>query len=63
MEFDFKGLALALAVISLGLIGVVMAGGALFPEQAEQYKRHIPGVITGLILVSAASFIVSSLGG
>ncbi len=62
-DFNFQGLALILAGISLGLIGLVMAGSALFPEIAEQYKRHIPTVITGLILVAVASTIVGSLGG
>ena len=61
--FNFKALALVLAGISLGLIGVVMAAAALFPEIAEQYKRHIPTVITGLILVAVATTIVGSLGG
>ena len=31
MDFDFQTLAVALAGISLGLIGVVMAGSAFFP--------------------------------
>lgn len=62
-DFDFKGLAIVLAGISFGLIGLVMAGSAFFPEIAEQYKRHIPTVITGLILVAVASTIVGALGG
>ncbi len=61
--FDFKGLSIILAGISFGLIGLVMAASALFPEIAEQYKRHIPTVITGLILVAVASTIVGALGG
>ena len=62
-SFDFKSLAIVLAGISFGLIGLVMAGSAFFPDIAEQYKRHIPTVITGLILVTVASTIVASLGG
>ena len=61
--FNFKGLAVILAGISFGLIGLVMAASAFFPEIAEQYKRNIPTVITGLILVAVSSTIVASLGG
>ena len=60
--FNFKALAIVFAGISFGLIGLVMAASAFFPEIAEQYKRHIPTVITGLILVAVASTIVSALG-
>ena len=63
MDFDFQTLAVALAGISLGLIGVVMAGSAFFPQIAEQYKNQITNVIVGVILVGVASFIVSALGG
>jgi len=62
-DFDFKGLAIVLAGISFGLIGLVMAGAAFFPEIAEQYKRHIPTVITGLILVGVSSAIIAAMGG
>ena len=61
--FNFKTLAIIFAGISFGLIGLIMSGAALFPEQAEQFKRHIPTVITGLILVAVASTIVGALGG
>ncbi|MGC1378246.1 MAG: hypothetical protein WA821_18590 [Anaerolineales bacterium] len=61
-SFDFKALAIVFAGISFGLIGLIMAGSALFPEVAEQYKRHIPTVITGLILVAVATTIVGALG-
>ena len=62
-SFDFKGLALVLAGISLGLIGAIMAGSALFPDVAEQYKRHITTVFTGLILVGVSTLIIGTLGG
>ena len=62
-SFDFKGLALILAGISLGLIGAIMSGAALFPEVAEQYKRHITTVITGLILVGVSTLIIGAVGG
>mgnify|MGYP006935348211 CR=1 FL=1 len=63
MDFDFQGLAILFAGISLGLIGVVMAGGALWPEQAENFKKKILGVIAGVILVAVAGSIVGALGG
>jgi hypothetical protein len=63
MDFDFTGLAIVLAGISLAGIGVVMAGAFLFPESAERYKRQIPTVLTGLILVGVGAVIVESLGG
>ncbi len=32
-EFDFQGLALGMAAISFGLIGVLMTGAAFFGDQ------------------------------
>ncbi|MCX7756106.1 MAG: hypothetical protein N2117_12825 [Anaerolineales bacterium] len=63
MSFNFQGLANALALVSLGLAGAVMAGSMLFPEAASRYKRQIPDVIIGLILVAAAAFIIQQVGG
>ena len=63
MDFDFQNLAILFAGISLGLIGVVMAGGALWPEQSERFKKQILGVIAGVILVAVAGSIVGALGG
>ncbi len=62
MSFNFQSLASALALVSLGLAGAVMAGSMLFPEAASRYKRQIPDVIIGLILVAASSYIIGSLG-
>jgi F0F1-type ATP synthase membrane subunit c/vacuolar-type H+-ATPase subunit K len=61
--FNFKGLAILLAGLSVGLIGLIMTGAAFFPEVAEQYKRQFTTVIVGVILVSVASAIVGALGG
>ncbi len=63
MAIDFTGIARALATISLGLAGVIMAGGMIFPEAAAKYKRQIPDVIIGLIIVSIAGYVVGSFGG
>lgn len=58
--FDFAQLALILAGISFGMIGVLMAGVVLFSEWAERAKReYLPQVITGLILVGISSLITS----
>ena len=58
-EFDFGTLAIGLAAISLGMIGVLMAGIALFGEWAEHAKRTwLPSVIIGLVLVGVASTII-----
>jgi len=62
-QFDFKGLSLLFAGLSLGLIGVAMAAGAFFPEVSEQYKRQITSVIVGVILVAVAGAIVGAMGG
>lgn len=57
--FDFGTLAIGLAAISLGMIGVLMAGIALFGEWAEHAKRTwLPSVIIGLVLVGVASTII-----
>jgi len=55
---DFIAMAKGLAVISIGLIGVIMAGAAFFPQQAEQYKKQLLNVIVGLVLVGAATAMV-----
>ena len=62
-SFDFQGLAILFAGISLGLIGVVMAGGAFWPELSERYKKQITGIIVGVVLVAVAAEIVGALGG
>ena len=62
-SFDFKGLALVLAGISFGMIGVVMAAAGFFPDVVEPYKRHIPTVIQGLILVGISSTIIAAISG
>ena len=62
-SFDFQGLAILFAGLSIGLIGVVMAGGAFWPELSERYKKQMTGVIVGVILVAVSSSIVNALGG
>lgn len=63
MDFNFQGLANAFAAVSLGIAGAVMAGSMLFPETAAKYKRQIPDVIIGLVIVSSVSFIIGQVGG
>lgn len=63
MSINFQGLASALALVSVGLAGAIMAGSMLFPEPAAKYKRQLPDVFIGLILVSVAGFLVGSFGG
>jgi multidrug transporter EmrE-like cation transporter len=63
-DFDFATLGYALAGLSLGLIGALMAGTVLFPEMAEKAKRTwLPTVITGVILIGVAGFLLGALGG
>jgi hypothetical protein len=62
MEFNFSGLASALAVISFGMAGLILTGSLLFPETAQRYKRQIPDILIGLVLVAAASYIVTQFG-
>ncbi len=59
MGFDFTALARGLAILSLGGIGVIMAGSFLFPELAERYKKQIINVVIGLILVGISTALVS----
>ncbi len=61
LPFDFSKLALFFALISLSIIGVVMAGSVLFPELAERFKRQIPTVIVGLVIVVVAGTIIGML--
>jgi hypothetical protein len=63
VPFDAFAVGLVLAAVSFSLIGVIMAGAALFPQQAEQYKRQIPTVIGGLILIGVGSAIIGAFGG
>ena len=58
LDFDFTELAKGLAVLSIGGIGVIMAGSFLFPQLAEQYKKQTINVIIGLIMVGIATAIV-----
>ena len=63
MEFDFQTAALGVAALSLGLIGMIMAGSALWQEQAEKYKKLIPQTIIGLVIVTVASTLLGFFGG
>ncbi|RLC90482.1 MAG: hypothetical protein DRI77_14750 [Chloroflexi bacterium] len=61
MDFDFQTLGIGLAGISLGGIGMIMAGYFLFPETAERYKKQIPTVMIGLVLVAVSGAIIGFL--
>lgn len=63
MDFDFASIARTLAGVSFGLIGVILAGSAIFKEQAQQYKKMMWDVILGLVLLGISSYILSSFGG
>ena len=58
MEFDFTTVAIAFAGLSLGGIGLIMAGQFLWPDVAQRYKKQIPEVLIGLVLVAIAGGIV-----
>ncbi len=60
MEFDFSSIAIIFAGLSFGMVGLIMAGSALFPEQSERYKRMIPNIIIGLIIVSVAGVLIGA---
>jgi hypothetical protein len=63
MEFDFRALAFALAAVSLGGSGAILAGAFLFREwAAREMKDTLPMVIIGLVLVGVSGVILSSLG-
>ena len=55
---DFTAMAKGLAIVSFGLLGVVLAGSVLWPQQAEQYKKQIINVVVGLVLVGLATVLV-----
>ena len=61
--FNFQGLAIILGGISLGGIGAIMAGYFLFPETAERYKKQIPTVLIGLVMVVVASVLIGAFSG
>lgn len=63
MEFDFQTAAFGLAVLSTAGIGVIMTGSFLWPEQTERYKKMMPQVIGGLILVAVSSTLIGFFGG
>jgi hypothetical protein len=61
MTFNFSGLAYALATVGMMYVGAILAGAPLWPEFAEQQKRHIPSIITGCVIVGGAGFILEFL--
>ena len=63
MDFDFQTAAFGLAVLSMAGIGVIMTGSFLWPEQSERYKKMIPQIIVGLILVAIATTLIGFFGG
>jgi hypothetical protein len=63
VEFNFQTVGFVLAGISLGGIGMIMAGSFLFTEQSEQYKRQIPVVLAGLVLIGVSGVLVGAFGG
>lgn len=63
MDFDFQTAAFGLAILSMAGIGVIMAGSFLWPEQSERYKKMIPQIIVGLILVAIAGTLIGFFGG
>jgi len=63
MDFDFQTAAIGLAILSTAGIGVIMTGSFLWPDQTERYKKMIPQVIVGLILVAIASTLIGFFGG
>ena len=63
MDFNLQTAAFGLAVLSIGVIGVILAGSALWPEVAEKYKKNIPTVIIGCIMVSIAGTLIGFFGG
>ncbi len=63
MDFDFQTAAFGLAVLSTAGIGLIMTGSFLWPDQTEKYKKMMPQVIGGLILVAVASTLIGFFGG
>lgn len=53
-----QNIAIALAGVSIAGIGLIMAGYFFWPDLVQRYKREIPTVIVGLIIVFSASFLV-----
>lgn len=63
-DFNFQELAIALAAVSFGGIGVILAGAFIFPSWAERaMKQQLPLVLIGIVLVGVSGLIISSLGG
>ena len=55
---DFTGIAKGLAVISFGIIGVMLILGPFFPNEVEKYKKQIINVILGLVFVGISTAVV-----
>jgi len=63
MDFDFQTAAFGLAILSMSGIGVIMAGSFLWAEQAERYKKMIPQIVIGLIIVAISTTLIGWFGG
>lgn len=62
-DIDFTPLAIFLGAISLGGVGVIIAGMIFWQETAQRYKRMIPEIIFGIVLTMVAAGIVEAIGG
>jgi xanthine/uracil permease len=63
MDINLLPIALILAAFSLTFTGVMMAGSSLWPQQAEQFKKQIPNIITGVVIVVIASGLIDAFAG
>jgi len=58
-----QSLGIFMAGISFAVTGLMLAAAGFFPEQAERYKRQIPTIISGLVMIFIAGTIMSIVGG
>ena len=60
IDNQFLRVAISLALISIGIIGVMLAGSAVFSDaNTENAKKQLGSVVFGLVLIIIGGLVVS----
>ncbi len=63
MDINFMTIGLAIAGVGLGVTGVMMAGGPIWPETAEKAKKNIWTILMGLLIIAIGGALIEGFTG